>query len=96
MATNELSDKLRQVVLTICDRVQRANTDELAKALGISKSNLYRIRRGGSPSLGTLELLADYFDKGEQPHRQPQHPLVSMPDKGPAKPPTADPPASLK
>lgn len=90
MATSELGIELRRVVSAICERVKHANTDELSKALNISKSNIYRIRKGGTPSLATLELLAAHFDNGEQ---SGQKPLATMPNIGPAKPPAVEPPA---
>jgi uncharacterized protein (DUF2267 family) len=78
-----LTEQLRQIIHAVRERLMMADAEAVAAALDISKSNIYRMRAGGTPSLQTLELLAYYFDTG---CRLEDSPNVQA-DLGPAKPP---------
>src|SRR5688572_23579537 len=84
-----LTVQLRHVLKVVRERLLLTNVKTVAADLGISRSNVYRLRRGeGAPSVPTLLTLAFYFDTGlrleESPEPQPN-------GKGPALPPAVQP-----
>ncbi|EAQ81739.1 helix-turn-helix domain-containing protein [Blastopirellula marina] len=58
----KLSEQLQQVMAQVHGKLVQANVQKVSKACGISASNVYRLRNGGTPTLSTLELLAVYFE----------------------------------
>lgn len=84
----QLIEQLRHVLHIVRERLLMAETDTVVADLGISKSNVYRIRAGGTPSIQTLELLAYYFDTGLRLEQSPE-PKPNL--KGPALPPAVYP-----
>ncbi|QEG42079.1 hypothetical protein UC8_41090 [Roseimaritima ulvae] len=64
LGNGKLSPLLNSVLRDVIRKIRESDARALADTLDISISNVYRLQRGGLPSLRLLIVLAEYFDTG--------------------------------